>query len=327
MSRLHGDPGSDAWTLSGCIDVLAEAARQAGRPGTVWVAGIAYQLVVLGWFSGAVVAGPVLRESFVEAGEAFSTVGPVRWRWLPGLEQMVLALREEPGSALVLVPLALVLFRAAAGLASLSPPERWREARRGRRGPGLWRAWRGGKGLTRSGLGLWVQFLLMMFGATLLFIGPAQLFVRFVHLDEIGALTAVLSGVLIGLLLVYSFLLSILFQIALHSLVANRRGVGSALLHAWRIARNDPMGAGRAAVGDAVLTATVSAIQIGLTILTAKLGLPEALLWVPLVGLLGFGGVARCAFWARVYRILGGIRTFEQEVSGEPPAEPEATAR
>ncbi|MCH8134199.1 MAG: hypothetical protein IIA30_16760, partial [Myxococcales bacterium] len=63
MSSLRGDPSSDSWTLPSTIDDLAAAARQAGRPGSIWLAGIAYQLVVLGWFSGAAVAVPVLQDS------------------------------------------------------------------------------------------------------------------------------------------------------------------------------------------------------------------------------------------------------------------------
>ena len=310
MSSLRGVPGSDTWTLPSSIDALAAAVRQAGRPGSVWLSGVAYQLVVLGWFSGAAVAGPLLRESRLLRGHLLEGA---RFQLLPGLERMALTLQENPGAAVVLLPIALVLFRLAGGLAQLSAPERWLGA--GRR-PGWWRTWRAGKGCTVGGLALWVQFLLMMLGATLLFVGPAQLFVRFVHLDEIGALTAILSGVLVALLLVYSFLLSILFQLALHSLVANRRGVGSAVQHAWRIARNDPGGTARAAVADAVLTSTVFAIQLAVMVVLALLRLPEALLWLPLLLLVGFVGVARAGFWARAYRTLGGLSTLDPRVPG-----------
>lgn len=313
MSSLRGVPGTDSLTLQGSIEALSAAARRAGRPGSVWLGGIAYQLVVLGWFSGAAVAGPVLRGSFMDVRGSFLETGPLRWRWLPGLEQMILSLQRDPQGALLLLPVVLILFRVAGGLARVAAPERWSE---GGRRPGWGRLWRGGKGLTVSGFALWLQFLLMMFGATLLFIGPAQLFVSFVHLDEIGALTAILSGVLLALLLVYSFLLSVLFQIALHSLVANKRGVGSAVLHAWRIAKNDPMGAARAAAADAVLTVTIIGLQIGLMSIAALLHLPATLLWISLLGLLGLAGVVRCGFWAQVYRTLGGISTLDPDVPG-----------
>jgi hypothetical protein len=320
MSMLRGDPGSSTWTLPSSIDALAAAARQAGRPSSAWLAGIAYQLVVLGWFSGAAVAGPVLQGSFMEVGAEFLSEGPLRWSWLPGLEHLAIALRRHPANALFLLPLILLLFRVTAGLILLTPTGARGE--RTARVPGLRKAWRGGRGATLSGLALWVQFVLMMFGATLLFVGPAQLFVRFVHLDKFGALTAILAGVLIGLLMVYSFLLSILFQIALHSLVRNRRGVGSAVQHAWRIARNDPMGAGRAAAADAVLTTTVVVLQVGLTMVTALLNLPQVVLWVPTVALLGFAGLARCAFWAQVYQALGGLSTLEEGMPGGAAPQP-----
>jgi hypothetical protein len=313
MSSLRGVPGTDSLTLQGSIDALAAAARRAGRPGTVWLGGIAYQLVVLGWFSGAAVAGPVLQDSFINVRGSFLETGTLRWRWLPGLEEMMFTLRSGTKGSLLLVPFALLLFRMAGGLARVAAPQRWNED--GRR-PGWRRLWRGGKGLTVSGFALWLQFLLMMFGATLLFIGPAQLFVSFVHLDELGALTAILSGVLLVLLLVYSFLLSVLFQIALHSLVANRRGVGSAVLHAWRIAKNDPMGTARAAAADALLTAAVAGLQLCMVIAAALLHLPAMLLWIPLLGMLGLVGVARCIFWAQVYRTLGGISTLDPDVPG-----------
>ncbi|MDA1265980.1 MAG: hypothetical protein O2816_12940 [Planctomycetota bacterium] len=323
MSSLQGDPRTDVWTLPGSMDALASAARRAGRPGIRWLGGMAYQVVALGWFTGAVVAGPVLQGSLMDPG-FFRNLARVEWRWLPGLEDLIVHVRHNPASGLILIPIALVLFRLVAGLAkeTLSDPDPsdptldLRARKSLRRGPGLRRLWRQGEGLTFSSAALWVQFLLMMFGATFLFIGPAQLFVRFAYLDDLGAVTAIISGVLLGLLVLYSFLLSILFQIALHSLAANQRGVGSALLHAWRIARNDPMAAARAAMADAVLTFTVLAIQIGVAVVEALVRVPEAIQWLPLVALLGFLGLARCFFWGRVYRTLGGLSTLDPDVPG-----------
>ncbi len=312
MSSLRGEPGS-AWSLPGSVDALTAAARQAGRPSSVWLAGIAYQMVVLGWFSGAVAAGPLLRESFMEWGYEALSEGPIRLRWLPGLQDLFLSLQEGLLGLVVVVPLALALLRLAAGLACIAPHPAWQRASGERRGPRLRSAWRQGAGLTWPSLALWAQFLLMMFAATLIFVGPAQLLVRFVHLDDLGALTAILSGILVGLLLVYSFLLSILFQLALHSLVQNRRGVGSALLHSWRIAKSDPMATLRAALADAVLYFTVLVIEVALSLVLLLLPLPEVVLWLPFFALVGFAGCARCAFWARAYQTLGGMSTLETD--------------
>ena len=41
------------------------------------------------------------------------------------------------------------------------------------------------------------------------------------------------------------------------------------------------------------------------------LGLPEVLLLIPYLGLLGFSGCARAAFWSRAYAALGGLSTLE----------------
>lgn len=317
MSSLRGEPGS-ALTLPRSVDVLAAAASRAGRPGAIWLSGIAYQSVVLGWTFGAVVAGPLLRESLLALGlRRFHDLVPVKLHPLPGVVDLLTWVqRNGVGAALVSAPIILVAFRLAAGLARLSPANRWDEARGDRRTPRLRLAWRAGKGLTLASVAMWLQFLLMMFGATLVFVGPAQLFLNFVHLDTLHALTAILSGLMVALLLIYSFLLSILFQLALHSLVQNRRGVGSALLHAWRIAKNEPMATVRATAADAVLYFTVFLLELGLFL---SLGWLQATAWVAtLLGtaLIGFAGCTRCAFWASAYQNLGGLSTVDDAPGG-----------
>jgi len=312
MSSLRGEPGSSL-TLPGSVDALAAAARRAGRPGAIWLSGIAYQSVVLGWTFGAVVAGPLLQESLLALGwRRVKEAVPIEVRPLPGMADLLTWVqRNGLGAALFSAPLILIAFRLAAGLARLSSTTRWDEARGNRRTPRLRLAWREGKGLTLSSLAVWLQFLLMMFGATLVFVGPAQLFLRFAHLDSMHALTAILSGLMLALLLVYSFLLSILFQLALHSLVQNRRGVGSALLHAWRIAKNEPMATVRATAADAVLYFTVFLIEVALILSLGWLQATAWLLFPCVFGLIGFAGCARCAFWASAYQTLGGLSTVD----------------
>lgn len=312
MSSLRGEPGS-ALTLPGSVDALAAAARRAGRPGAIWLSGMAYQSVVLGWTFGAVVAGPLLQESLLALSlQRVHEAAPIKFHPLPGMADLLTWVqRNGVGAALMSAPLILIAFRLAAGLARISSEQRWEQARGNRRTPRLRLAWRAGKGLTLSSLAVWLQFLLMMFGATLVFVGPAQLFLRFLQLDALHPITAILSGLMVALLLIYSFLLSILFQLALHSLVQNRRGVGSALLHAWRIAKNEPMATVRAAAADAVLYFTVLLIELALLL---SLGWLQATAWllVPCVlGLIGFAGCTRCAFWASVYRTLGGLSTVD----------------
>ena len=122
------------------------------------------------------------------------------------------------------------------------------------------------------------------------------------------------TGASIALILVYSFLLSVLFQIALHSLVQNRRGVGSALLHAWRIAKNDPLATTRAIMIDSVLYLTVLSFHVLYFMVfqlnTDDMGWPIRL---PAIAVEAFAGCTRCAYWARAYRALGGLSTASEE--------------
>ena len=51
---LRGAPGSP-WNLTQAVDALGDAARQASRPGAIWLAGLTYQFLNLGWAFGAMV--------------------------------------------------------------------------------------------------------------------------------------------------------------------------------------------------------------------------------------------------------------------------------
>jgi hypothetical protein len=116
-----------------------------------------------------------------------------------------------------------------------------------------------------------------------------------------------LLGPFVAVWLIYGLLLSVIYQLALHSLAQNRRGVASALIHAWRIARNDPWATARATLVDLLLYVTMLALQYlvaGLLGATC-IGIPLILLAWPLIP--GFAGVTRAAYWARAYRALGGL--------------------
>ena len=58
-------------------------------------------------------------------------------------------------------------------------------------------------------------------------------------------------------LLAYAVVLMVVNQLAMHSLAHNRRGVSSALTHAWRIIKASPMSVLRATVVDFVLVVSV----------------------------------------------------------------------
>jgi hypothetical protein len=113
---------------------------------------------------------------------------------------------------------------------------------------------------------------------------------------------------------IYGFLLSVLFQLSLHSLVRNRRGVGSALLHAWRIARNDPFATTRAVLVDAVLYVTVLAVHGVVWLAWSLSGELVLLLLVPLsLCIEAIVGGTRCAYWSSAYEGLGGISTVDDQ--------------
>lgn len=319
MPTLRGEPGS-RWTLPGSVDALADAARQAGRPGAIWLAGLAYQFVVVGWTFGIAIVVPLLGGHLPGAiewseGEPTLALGPVELEALPGVASLLGYVRGAgAGLALLSAPLFLLTFRLAAGLASLSPRDRWRAAAPGGR---IRAAWREGRGLTLAAGGLWLQFVVMTFVATLVFFAPARLLARLVRVDDWALLATIFSGLLVLTMLVYGFLLSILFQIALHSLVQNRRGVGSALLHAWRIAKNDPMATWRAALVDAVLYFTILSLHAVLALLLFGTQVTAAILGLVVLPLLyGYAGCARCAFWARAYQSLGGLSTVTDAPGG-----------
>lgn len=323
MSLIRGDDSS-SWSLPGSVDALGAAARQAGRPGWIWIAGVSYQFVVLSWTFGSLVVRLFTRNEGIQ-------ISPIRVNHLDPVEGMESLLRGLPDggvdTALASIPFVLVFFRLAMGLAHLSPAASWRAAAREEKPPSLRSAWAAGRGNTLSAIGLWMLFVVMMLAATILFAGPAMLLMRLTQADEVASLATILQVLTIGFLLVYGFLLSILFQLGVHSLAQNRRGAGSALQHSWRIARNDPLATARATLVDGVLYFTVLALALGLLYVQSFLGLPRVLFAFATLALLGFGGCARCAFWARAYHTLGGLTTIPQ--ASDPPSrlEPSSGAR
>ena len=223
----------------------------------------------------------------------------------------------DPQVAIVMLCLFPLMFRLLAGFAGLFARSR-RDAH-----PTAGRAWREGRGLGMPAAGLWLQVVLMMLGAALLFVGPTSLLVQLADLERDDLLGVLVTGLCIALILFYGFVLTILFQIGLHSLVRNRRGVGSALLHSWRIARQDPAATARAALIDFLLLFGVFLVWIIYSIAVEVAGylLPgvvELVLLLPKIALEGIAGYARCAYWARTYEVLGGLST-QTEVAGLAP--------
>lgn len=287
MSTLIG-LDHERWPLARAIDALGDAARQAGPPGLIWVAGLFYPAISLSLGNSGEFALIQVREAAAE--HTTWNIGALRDPWM--------------GTPLVFLPLLLpFVMRLIVGLARISSPQRWSELTATRRAPRLRDAWRAGEGLSLSSFGLWLQLIVMLLGAALVLIAPPFFFLRGLELRgdtpwERGLL-AILMGPFIAVLLIYGLLLSVLYQLALQSLAQNRRGVASALHHAWRIARNDPWATARAVVVDFMLYLTSVVLCVLLTL--TCIGAPFT------VFILGFAGTTRACYWARTYRVLGGL--------------------
>jgi hypothetical protein len=268
VSRLIGLSG-ERCTLRSSHSSLAEAARRAAYPSWLWLAGLAYPTLSVSLFIG----------------------------W-----DVVLGLRvpgDVAASSLYLPLVFFPIFRLIPGLARVSSPAFWEGALAAGRRPGWRSTWRAGRGLLRSSLALWLQVaalealvLALSFG---LFDWAAE--------HATTPVAVVIGGPVLLMMVCYALVLSVLYQLALHSLAQNRRGVASALQHAWRLARNDPWALVRATFVDLEL----SLVVFGLARLISN-RTDEAKAEVLLVAvLLGWIGVTRAGYWARTYRALGGL--------------------
>ncbi|MBK7876442.1 MAG: hypothetical protein IPJ77_11930 [Planctomycetes bacterium] len=331
MSSLIGIPG-ERWSLARATDAMGSAARQVGRPGLVWLCGFFFPaLTFMGGNGGELLLGLLFRgtSGVSRGGELIIGAG---------------------------VLLAMLGPRMTAGLARLGSPEAWSEETRTRRTPRVRDVWRAGKGLAWSTLGLWFLVLLMLAVPSLVVLAPPLYLLEHWGLtpgtgdEDTNALCALVLGPFVAVVLVMGFVLSVLYQLALQSLVHNQRGTASALLHAWRIARNDAWATARAVLVDFLAFLTLLVVQLAAVVvfafsLASVCCLAPALLlllfvrkpWVVrtleilyasmLLLLPGFIGVVRAAYWARVYRSLGGLSPDDGVPGLQPGAESARIAR
>ena len=306
MSTLIGSP-DERLPLSRVVDALIAAGRQGGRPSSLWVAGFLYPSLIVSY--GTFV--PILASVQELTGLAVLPEDSELDLHVFGVVQIdtwALNAISSPQMALSLpffVLLWLFLLRLISGLAWTSDPETWEAARGTRKAPRLRHAWRAGRGITISALGL---FLLMAFlRAAALFVVLAPLVGAAKMVGEEGVIwitvLAVIAPVTV-LLVAYSMVLEVLTQLGLHSLARNRRGTGSAINHAWRLVRNDPWSTIRATVVDLMLQLVVGAIVFLLNLFGCCLA---GLGFVIAIALNACIGVVRAGFWARMYRGLGGL--------------------
>lgn len=292
----------ERWGFAPILDALRDAARRAGTPGWIWLVGITYpglnlsvDLVrcVLGMIESAT---GIAMPGSTSAGNLVFLFGPPTFR--EGA-----TLLEVGAYALVLFPVYLLLYRLIVGLAKSSDPAS------NRSGPiRLGTIWHEGKELGASACGMWLLLFVLLVGVTLFLLGPL---VTLVHVFELERLNPLLIGLILPILflvLSYATVLQVLNQLGLHSLAHNRRGVASALTHAWRLVRGSPWSAARATLIDfglfLALIGTSLAIQSSVEDGSDLRTLVSHALQLTLHG---FVGVTRAGFWARAYRALGGL--------------------
>ena len=297
MSQLLGTP-EDRWPLRRAVDALGASAQEAGPPSSVWLAGILYPSIATSI------------NALVLFNEVLAGVGLRIWR---GSYDPV---RVIAGVDLMILLLAPVTFRLIVGLAAQKGPAAHRRRLH------LGDAWRAGRGLAGSALGLVLCLQLLVGLAVLFLVGPVLVLSNLFRVDALPGPFLVLLLPVAALLLLYATCLQVLGQLALHSLACNRRGAGSALTHAWRLVRHSPWPTVRAGLVDLLLTAVV-----GVSIATVGVVIPAARVEPLILGVLlfyllakGFEGLARAGFWGtglqRIWRAGGGRRRARAQRQG-----------
>ncbi len=279
---------------------LAEAIRGAAVPS---LAGVAYELSGLAWVLGGAAALTCLAALAGDAELVSDAVGSG------------LPIPGPAGAAalfLVAVPVLLICARVGGGAARLSIHNQPDGAQR----TTLLRSWKEGKTLQASAAAVWFQIFRMMACGTFVLLGPLVVLAAVVGQDTLGPFGVILSGLALVLTLAYAAELGALHQLALASLVRHDRGVGSAVLHGWRLMRGRPGQVRRLAAMEFALRFVVLAAA-GLASYLA--GPPWGL--VQLAVLASLVGSARCRAWSTAYPQLGGLSAtipLSSAATGQP---------
>lgn len=312
MSSVLGRPG-ERWRLSQAMDELGESVRRAARPSWLWIAGLiapsvdyfagigrtAFTLLdkSTGLDFGRLARSEVEVPAAITPNALGSLISQLPW---PALLEQSGGLLLVALAAFGLWLLALPFARLLAGLQAIAPPRAWSALEREYGRARLRDAWRAGQGLATSSFALIFAPQLLLIGALFALLGPLVMLLNLLAVESFGPLIALALLPLLVALSGYAVLLVVLCLLALHSLAQNRRGAASALVHAWRLVRNDPWASARAGLADLLLASTVFFAHQALlhTPVISELGL---------VLLTGLTGVARACYWAKVYSALGGL--------------------
>lgn len=312
MSRLLGSP-QERWSLAQAVDALTHAAGRAGRPSWLWIVGIVYPSLNLSMDLVVVLVGAYGDRLGLDLfGDAPS--GSLFTWFLPrGLEVEVSGFVEKFALAAVVLLLSVPIFRLIIGMARLVDPGPWGEHRKldeaGHARLTLKRAWAEGQGQGLVACGMSILLNAFVGLAFLLLLGPWMALHEMLEVPgEFGPFVVALLVPFLALVWSYAVVLQVIHQLALMSLAQNQRGVLSALTHGWRLVRASPWASVRALVVDLSLFLTQVVALVVISIGVIPLGPVSVLVGVAITG---FVGITRAAYWAEVYRALGGASTIE----------------
>jgi hypothetical protein len=306
-SSLIGKSG-DRWRLRPGSLTMLRCLRLGVRPSALWIAGLMFPSVGLSFYGLQYVLRLLGNVADVPVFEALIERESLWLPWSPSAILNVFSFdySQAGAGARLVASLTMLLCvlplgcRLSAALARVADEPHWKEAAQNRRAPSLRDAWRHSRGMTLEIFGLWLCLQGLLFGCFGLVMGPILLLVNQLHLELLGNFLLIPLALPLLLIFLYASVLGALNQLALPSLVFNRRGPASALTHAWRLVRSDPWAVTRAML-----------IDLALQIVLFRMNPGEGKWDIFLALMFGITGVARACYWARVYTELGGLRAVD----------------
>ena len=280
--------------------LFREAVRRAPRPS---VSGFCFELMGLAWVAGGFLGMSGLSYALRGASSRLNRGAPdppVSTSWFdiarivnspPAPERLLVLM-------LVFAPIVFLSVRIAAGLARIASEGS------GQRGSDRFvRAWRLGGATQFAAFGVWVQVAGMMAAATAALLLPLAATSRLASQHSaLVPLHVVLSGLGASFAVVFGAGLGAVQELSMASLGRHERGVGSAVLHAWRMVRSQRSISRRMSFAEATSRVVEVAVASWLALVAGP--------WVGISALVLAGaliGGIRSQAWSLAYPRLGGI--------------------
>ncbi|MEO0649280.1 MAG: hypothetical protein AAFZ65_01215 [Planctomycetota bacterium] len=152
---------------------------------------------------------------------------------------------------------------------------------------------------------LTARYVLGLLTSGIVFAIPGVFSVVVEALDGSSIPIYLLLGILVAIGFLYLAVLEVATNLAMVSVVANRRGPVSAFQHAWKLMTAEPREALRAGLAHFAIILAVTAL-----LRTVGLQLGGGAETIALFLLAMSSGVAHACLWDRVYSVLGGVRSL-----------------